>query len=207
MPEVTKHLKPDDIARALDPAHYLGAAEQLGARRARGARPRSAKCSTGSTHVSPEPASQPSTLREMALSLSASDIGAVEIPNGARVFGVLMESWIGESVVTLVASSMARRASTSAAVAASSVRGSTRPFARRRLRSSLLAITLHRASPSRLRFHFHRLHACRFYLRTFDGTKSREAAETDLTTPRVPLFSLFFAGQKVISAIRQLGLV
>jgi 3-carboxy-cis,cis-muconate cycloisomerase len=29
MPEVTKHLKPDDIARALDPANYLGAAEQL----------------------------------------------------------------------------------------------------------------------------------------------------------------------------------
>ena len=29
MPEVTRHLKPNDIKRALDPVHYLGAAEQM----------------------------------------------------------------------------------------------------------------------------------------------------------------------------------
>jgi hypothetical protein len=143
----------------------------------------------------------------MALSLSASDIGAVEIPNGARVFGVLMESRIGESVATLVCfvdGTTSLYFSQGGGVIGAGQHETVRSAA-----TAFVALGNHFAPRFTVTttFPFPPAGRVRFYLRTFDGTKTEEAAESDLTTPRVPLFSLFVAGQRVISAIRELGLV
>jgi hypothetical protein len=47
----------------------------------------------------------------------------------------------------------------------------------------------------------------RFYLRAFEGTRTWEALEDDLGNMRDPLSPLFHAGHRVISAIRELGLI
>jgi hypothetical protein len=152
-------------------------------------------------------ASQAASLRELALSLSASDIGAVEIPNGARVFGVLMESRIGETVVTLacfVDGTTSLYFSGGGGVIGAGQHETVRTAA-----TALVTLGNHFAPSFTVAttFPFPLAGRVRFYLRTFDGTKTSEVAESDVTTPRVPLFSLFVAGQKVITAIRELGLV
>jgi hypothetical protein len=157
--------------------------------------------------VTPNPSTQAASLREMALSLPASDIGATEIPNGARVFGVLMESRIGDAVVTLVCfvdGTTSLYFSGGGGVIGAGQHESVRAAA-----TALVALGNHFAPSFTLTTTFPLPAAwrVRFFLRTFDCTKTEEVAESDVTTPRVPLFSLFAAGQRVISAVRELGLV
>ena len=45
----------------------------------------------------------------------------------------------------------------------------------------------------------------RFYLRTFSGTLTAEAAEQDLGEDRHTLSPLFYAGHQVITAMRQVS--
>jgi hypothetical protein len=143
----------------------------------------------------------------MALSLSAADIGAVEIPNGARVFGVLMESWIGNTIATLVC--FVDGTTSLYFSSGGGVIGAGQHETVRTVATSLVALGNHFAPSFAVTttFPFPAKERVRFFLRTFDGTKTSEVDESDVTTPRVPLFSLFFAGQRVISAIRELGLV
>jgi hypothetical protein len=152
---------------------------------------------------SDDPAAVPQRLRAQALTCTAQDIGVGPSDAGPRIFGILMETAYPEAVATLVVftdGTTSMYFSTGGGVIGAGAHDSVRETHARLFAQAEALIDEFAPArdtplpgPGRVRF----------YLRTFQGTLSAEAAEDDLGYGRHALSELFYAGHAVITAVRE----
>jgi len=149
------------------------------------------------------PAEMSQHLRSEALTRSAEDIGVVASPEHPNVFGIIMETGYPEAVATLAVfaegSTSLYFSSGGGVIGAGeheSVRETHGPFfAEAEARLAAFTKTTEMPLPAEGRV--------RFYVRTFRGTLTAEAAEDDLGEMRHELSDLFHAGHAAIAAVRE----
>jgi hypothetical protein len=154
-----------------------------------------------------DPAAMSAALRASALSVTPGQIGFVPSAPGQDVFGVLMETGYEQGVFTLAcffdgATSLYFSKGGGVIGCGEHEKVST---AAKALISLANTCALH--LPPATDFPLPAMGMVRFYLRAPAATVTHEAREKDLGEKRDSLWSLFYAGHLVITAIRELGLM
>lgn len=142
-------------------------------------------------------------LREQALMLEPGRVGLEPTPERPDVWGVLMETGYPRAVVTLVAFAdgtislyFSSGGGTLGAGGHDSVRAAAEVFLDA-TQAYHAAFAPAAATPAP------DVGRVRFYVRTFDGTRTAEADEQDLGSGRHPLAPVFHAGHALIAAVRE----
>ena len=151
----------------------------------------------------PDPSETIRTLREHAFTVSANDLGMSLVAGDGVVWAVLMETGYAEAVASLVTIAdgttslyFSNGGGIIGAGQHASVRTAADAFiAATNMNVDQLAPTADHPLPG--------VGRVRFYARTFDGLLSAEVPENDLGENRHALSPLFYAGQAVITAVRE----
>lgn len=147
-------------------------------------------------------ASNPSSLRDLALTVTATDLAVVPSQGLPNVWGVLMETGYPEAVVTLVGFADGTTSlyfSNGGGIIGAGEHVPVREATARFLQAAethLGSLTPVTDTPVPA------VGRIRFYVRTFAGTLGAETSEDDLGYGRHPLSPLFHAGHAVITAAR-----
>lgn len=151
----------------------------------------------------PDPASAVRGLRDQALSLTAEALGLMPTADHPRVWAILMETGYPELVASLFSITdgttslyLSGGGGVIGAGAHESVRATLPPF----FAAAEAHVARFSVAPSTPPPEVGRV---RFYLRTFDGTLTAEAAEGELGQMKHPLSPVFHAGHAVIAAVRK----
>lgn len=153
-------------------------------------------------HQPADPEQASDELRSMILHLKPEALGIKVSENTPNVWGVLMEYWINQTVVTVV--SLADGTTSMYFSSGGGFIGAgehPKPaMASQQLiqaaESFLAVIPESIACPMPINGNV------RFHLLTFDGSRSIEVAENEVEKPSHPFFSLYARGQRVITEIR-----
>ena len=151
----------------------------------------------------PSPAEPMSGLREQALTVAAADLGIGPATDRPHVWGVLMETGYPQAVATLVVFADGTTSlyfSNGGGIIGAGAHASVRAAGTQLLavaERSLAILTPAGATP------LPGIGQVRFYVRTFEGTRSAEAAEQALGGGKHALSQLFLAGHAVIAAVRE----
>jgi len=151
----------------------------------------------------PDPTEVARGLRAQALELGAEKVGLSPSREHPHIWGILMEIGYPEAVATLMAladDTVSLYFSSGGGVIGAGAHEPVRAtlpgfFAEAEAHLGEFADAADTPLPEAGRV--------RFYVRTFDGTRTAEAAEGDLGNMRHALSPLFHAGHAVISAVRQ----
>jgi hypothetical protein len=154
-----------------------------------------------------DPAAVSAGLRASALSYTAEQLKFEPSETGANVFGVLMETGYESAVATL--SCFFEGATSLYFSGGGGVIGCGKHDSVKAANKTLISIANKVAPHLALttEYPLPSVGRVRFYLRTPSGTRAAEAPEADLREKRSALWPLYYAGQLVITRIRELGLV
>jgi hypothetical protein len=149
-----------------------------------------------------EAAAMSRTLRDKALSVTAAELSLAPTEARLNVWGVLMELGYPQAVATLAVfadGTSSLHISTGGGVIGAGEHTPVRDVAEKFLFAAQgLVANFERAGETP----FPESGRVRFYIRTFDGTLTAEAAEQDLRTNHHKLGPLFHAGHAVITQMR-----
>lgn len=152
-----------------------------------------------------DPAATAGALRKRALATPPEDYGFAPSPERPHVFGVLMETGYEQAVATLVVyvdGAVSLYFSSGGGVIGAGGHETVRRAAAALLDAAeKLRPMLGPAETSD--FPLPAIGRVRFYVRTFDGTLTAEAAERELGERRHLLSPLFYAAHGVITAVRE----
>jgi hypothetical protein len=144
-------------------------------------------------------------LREQALSMVPKELELTPGPGHTQVWGVLMEIGFPDAtatLVTIVDGSTSLYFSNGGGIIGAGERAGVREASQQFV---ALADTMVDSFSVTSSYPFPEVGRVRFYLRTFDGTRTADAAEQDLAQQEHPLSALFVAGHTVIAAIQESG--
>jgi hypothetical protein len=143
-------------------------------------------------------------LRGLAFSVSASELGIASAIDSEQVWGLLMDIGYPTGTATLATFADGTTSlyySTGGGIIGAGEHDTVRAAARQLLTIASAHLSLFSAASEMPSPEVGRV---RFYLRTFDGLKSLEAAEQDLAHGRHRAAPVFHAANVVITAIREL---
>lgn len=150
----------------------------------------------------PDPARASATLRSMVLHMKPDSIGLRPSPLMTNVWGVLMELWIDQTVVTIVSlgdGTTSMYFSSGGAILGSGTHLNPATATRELIQR---AEKFHNFIPATINCAMPKRGNVRFHLLTFRGFRSIEVAESEVEKKEHPLFPMYVDGQHVITEIR-----
>jgi hypothetical protein len=152
-----------------------------------------------------DPAEVVRSLREQALRIAPAEINEWAGAGQTQVWGALMEIGYPEAAATLVTfigGTTSLYFSNGGGIIGAGERAGVKETAKQFL---ALADTLVDNFTLTDEYPLPQAGRVRFYVRTFDGVKTAEADEQDIGQQKDPLSELYYAGHRVIAAIRESG--
>jgi len=149
-----------------------------------------------------DPVKASAELRNMILHVNPDSLGIKPSKNTPNVWGVLMEFWLNQTVVTIVSladGTTSMYFNSGGAIVGSGTHpkpaAATRQFIR--VAEDFLSVI-----PEAIACPMPKEGNVRFHLLTFSGYRSIEAIESEVENKSHQLFSMYMYGQKVITEIR-----